>query len=100
MNINEKINELPKDIRDYIHNLETSSPADLIQEIANLKENQKAFLGKFNSITNFRAITFFLLRRYSRHDKACLMSQKYIGGKDCDCGYTKALIELRKIIEA
>lgn len=39
MNISEEINNLPKHIRDYIHNLETVSPADMIQENAYLREN-------------------------------------------------------------
>ena len=43
-NISEEINKLPKHIRDYIHDLETVVPADLIQELANLKENQEALI--------------------------------------------------------
>ena len=44
MNLSEEINRLPKHIRDYIHELESVSPADLVQEVVNLRENQKALL--------------------------------------------------------
>jgi len=44
MNISEEINNLPKHLRDYIHEIESASPAELIQEVVNLRENQKALL--------------------------------------------------------
>ena len=39
MNISDEINGLPKHIRDYIHSLETVSPADMVQENAYLRES-------------------------------------------------------------
>ena len=42
MNISKEINNLPKHLRDYIHELESAVPADLVQEVMNLRENQKA----------------------------------------------------------
>ena len=44
MTVSEEINKLPKHLRDYIHELESASPADLAQEVMNLRENQKALL--------------------------------------------------------
>ena len=44
MGICEQINKLPKTIRDYIHELESVCPADLVQEVALLRENQRALL--------------------------------------------------------
>jgi len=50
MTISEEINKLPKHLRDYIHELESASPADLVQEVMNLRENQKALLKASNEI--------------------------------------------------
>ncbi len=55
MNLPEQINNLPKPIRDYIHNLETACPADLVQENANLRENQKALL-RMNKMSDLEKI--------------------------------------------
>jgi len=44
--ISEKINQLPQHIRDYIHDLESMCPADLVQENAFLKESIEALLRK------------------------------------------------------
>ncbi len=44
MNISKEINNLPKHIRDYIHELESVTPADLVQEVMNLREKQKALI--------------------------------------------------------
>jgi len=46
MNLIEQINKLPQQIRDYIHDLESISPADLVQENAFLKESLWALLRK------------------------------------------------------
>ncbi len=46
MDICKQINKLPKPIKDYIHELESVCPADLVQELVNLRENQKALLRK------------------------------------------------------
>jgi len=41
MNISKEINELPKHIRDYIHELESTVPADLVQEVDNLIKGKR-----------------------------------------------------------
>lgn len=49
MNISDEINALPKHLRDYIHELVTCVPADLVQENMALKENLRAMEAKYRN---------------------------------------------------
>lgn len=76
-----QINQLPKRIRDYIHDLETNAdPAGTIREVFTLKENQKAL-----------TIMVENLRKYARHTATCSRPRF----PDCNCGLERVLKETK-----
>lgn len=58
-----------------------------------LKESYNKLKASRDKAINSRNTFAFLLGRYGRHDKSCPLNGKYIGGKECTCGYLKALKE-------
>lgn len=57
-------------------------------------------VNKYDALLSSRNDLAFALGRFGRHDSTCPMYGKYIGGKECDCGYTevkKALKEAEEI---
>ncbi len=64
-----------------------------LQEYIDEYDTLKASHDKLNTS---RAAYAFLLGRYGRHDIDCPLTKRFIGGKECTCGYTESLQALKE----